>query len=99
MLPSNGFVFYADRSSHSAHASRQYQIANNASSSKGSIAKGFLVGGDSAGGNLAAAVSIKARDDPDFVGKAITGQFLREPVTIHKDAWPVKWVYIHFHHE
>ncbi|KAI0757825.1 alpha/beta-hydrolase [Daedaleopsis nitida] len=56
-----------------------------------SLAKGFLVGGDSAGGNIAAATALRARDDPFFAtdsGRGLTGQYLREPVLLHPEAVP-----------
>ncbi|KAK7060416.1 hypothetical protein VNI00_001181 [Paramarasmius palmivorus] len=52
------------------------------------LSKGFLVGGTSAGGNLAAVLSHLARDDPFFKDKPLTGQLLRIPVTLHPDAYP-----------
>ncbi|TFK87899.1 hypothetical protein K466DRAFT_615529, partial [Polyporus arcularius HHB13444] len=55
------------------------------------VKKGFLVGGDSAGGSLAAAVALQARDDPFFHGRGLTGQFLREPATCHPDAYPERF--------
>ena len=67
-------------------------VADHASDLKVSLAKGYLVGGDSAGGNLAAAVVLKTRDDPFFAGKPLTGQYLREPLVVHSLAVPDKWV-------
>ena len=67
------------------------QVAENADSLRVSLAKGFLVGGDSAGGNLTAAITLKARDDPFFAEKPITGQYLREPAVVHPLAWPEKY--------
>ena len=56
------------------------------------LKKGFLVGGDSAGGNLAAGVALKARDDPFFAGRPLTGQYLREPViAAHPDIVPEQY--------
>ena len=67
-------------------------VADHTSDLKVSLAKGFLVGGDSAGGNLAAAVVLQTRDDPFFAGKPLTGQYLREPLVVHSLAVPDKWV-------
>ena len=66
-------------------------MAENADSLRVSLAKGFLVGGDSAGANLTAAIALKARDDPFFAQKPITGQYLREPAVVHPLAWPDKY--------
>lgn len=54
------------------------------------LSKGFLVGGESAGGNLSAVVALKARDDPFFVGRQITGQVLLYPALSHPDSIPDK---------
>ena len=53
--------------------------------------KGLLVGGDSAGGNLAAVVALAARDDPFFAMIPVTGQYLREPAVCHSEAYPEKY--------
>ncbi|KAI1793709.1 Alpha/Beta hydrolase protein [Ganoderma leucocontextum] len=66
-------------------------VAEHAADLKVSLDKGYLVGGDSSGGNLAAAVSLQARDDPFFAGKPITGQYLREPIVVHPFAVPEKF--------
>ncbi|KAI1793713.1 Alpha/Beta hydrolase protein [Ganoderma leucocontextum] len=60
----------------------------NTHSLKVDLSKGFLVGGHSAGGNFSAVLSQQARDDPFFAGRQITGQLLREPVTVHPDGYP-----------
>ena len=57
-----------------------------------SLKRGFIVGGDSAGGSLAAAVVLQARDDPFFSESPITGQYLREPTVVHPLAHPEKYV-------
>ncbi|KAI0708761.1 alpha/beta hydrolase fold-domain-containing protein [Cerioporus squamosus] len=62
-------------------------VVNNAGELQIDLRKGFLVGGDSAGGNLAAAVALKARDDPLFKHTPLTGQYLREPVVIFPGAY------------
>ncbi|PIL34600.1 hypothetical protein GSI_03379 [Ganoderma sinense ZZ0214-1] len=67
-------------------------VAMNASGLPGvSLKKGFLVGGDSAGASLAAAVVLHARDDPFFSESPITGQYLREPAVVHPLAHPDKY--------
>ena len=68
------------------------QVAENAQTLGADIRKGFIVGGDSAGGNIASAIALKARDDPFFERRPITGQYLREPATVHPMLWPEKCV-------
>ncbi|KAL0578340.1 hypothetical protein V5O48_003654 [Marasmius crinis-equi] len=63
-------------------------VASNPGLFSASLSKGFLVGGASAGGNLAAVLSQLARDDPAFKSTPLTGQFLVIPVTVHPDAYP-----------
>ncbi|RPD55182.1 hypothetical protein L226DRAFT_575000 [Lentinus tigrinus ALCF2SS1-7] len=66
-------------------------VVEHAVELKVDLKKGFLVGGDSAGGNMSAAIALKARDDPFFSGRPLTGQYLREPATVHPDAVPDKY--------
>ena len=68
-------------------------MVENAASLNVALSKGFLVGGDSAGANISAAVALKARDDPFFEGRPLTGQYLREPAVVHPLAWPEKYAY------
>ncbi|KAL1938381.1 hypothetical protein VTO73DRAFT_11621 [Trametes versicolor] len=65
-------------------------IAQNTPLLKADLTKGFLVGGHSAGANLAAVVAHAARDDPFFTGpgRQLTGQIIREPLVIHSDVHP-----------
>ncbi|KAF8580618.1 hypothetical protein K439DRAFT_1619718 [Ramaria rubella] len=65
-------------------------VVANASSLSADLAKGFLVGGASAGGNIAAVISLKARDDPFLQGK-LTGQILQVPIVCPPGAYPEKW--------
>ena len=67
------------------------QVAENATDLKIDLKKGFLVGGDSAGGNMSAAISLKARDDPFFASCPLTGQYLREPAVVYPEAHPEKY--------
>ncbi len=67
------------------------QVAENAAELKVDLKKGFIVAGDSAGANMAAAISIKARDDPFFAGHPLTGQYLREPAVAYPGAHPEKY--------
>ena len=69
---------------------RKLQTAENIGSSSGDIRKGFLVGGFSAGGTAAALMAVKARDDPFFKDKPLTGQFLNAPHVVHADGIPEK---------
>ena len=68
------------------------QTVENAASLGISVHKALIVGGDSAGANLATVVALLARDDPFFSGRPVTGQLLRQPSVIHPDAYPEKWV-------
>ncbi|KAI0268886.1 alpha/beta hydrolase fold-domain-containing protein [Gloeopeniophorella convolvens] len=56
---------------------------NNVDTLSVSLKKGFVVGGVSAGANLAAALALRSRDDPFFRDVPITGQYLSCPVLIH----------------
>ncbi|KAL0577027.1 hypothetical protein V5O48_004961 [Marasmius crinis-equi] len=56
-----------------------------------SLEKGFIIGGQSAGGNLAAVLTSIARDDPFFKDKSLTGQLLHVPATVHYQAYPEKY--------
>ena len=62
------------------------QVAENAGSLNIDLKKGFLVGGDSGGGNISAALSLRARDDPFFASRPLTGQYLREPAVAYPGA-------------
>lgn len=68
------------------------QVAENTSSLKADLSKGFILIGDSAGANLAAVLAHEARDDPFFNGRRPTGQFLREPWLAHPDGYPERCV-------
>ncbi|KAL0959754.1 hypothetical protein HGRIS_011444 [Hohenbuehelia grisea] len=62
--------------------------AENQSQLCADINKGFIVGGQSAGANLATIVAHLARDDPFFDEYPLTGQLLQYPPLIHPDAYP-----------
>ena len=49
--------------------------------------------GSSAGGHLAAVTALRARDDPFFHDRPLTGQILQIPVTCHPDHYPEAWVF------
>ncbi|KAJ7111031.1 Alpha/Beta hydrolase protein [Mycena epipterygia] len=54
-------------------------------------AKGFLVGGNSAGGYLATVLAHRARDDPFFLNHKITGQILQYPRVLSRAAYPPQY--------
>ena len=87
MAPEHPFPTAAD----DCFAALKY-VASNPEKFSSSLKKGFLVGGASAGGNLAAVVSHLARDDPFFKDKPLTGQYLQIPVVVHYEAVPKKSV-------
>ncbi|KAI0351134.1 hypothetical protein OH77DRAFT_1430159 [Trametes cingulata] len=62
--------------------------AQNTSLLKADLQKGFLVGGESSGGNVSAVLAHIARDDPFFRDRPLTGQLLQEPLVVHPDAHP-----------
>ncbi|KAF8499941.1 Alpha/Beta hydrolase protein [Gautieria morchelliformis] len=51
------------------------------------LIKGLIIGGSSAGANLAAVVALKARDDPLLSGM-LTGQFLQVPILCPPSVYP-----------
>ncbi|KAL0576438.1 hypothetical protein V5O48_005543 [Marasmius crinis-equi] len=66
-------------------------VASHPEKFSASLQKGFIIGGASAGGNLAAVLSHLARDDAFFKDKPLTGQLLHVPAVIHYDAVPEKY--------
>ncbi|KAL1941292.1 hypothetical protein VTO73DRAFT_7504 [Trametes versicolor] len=52
------------------------------------LRKGFLVSGKSSGGNFAAVVVHRAKDDPFFAGTPLTGFILQMPALCHPAAVP-----------
>ncbi|KAI0053263.1 hypothetical protein FA95DRAFT_1552779 [Auriscalpium vulgare] len=66
-------------------------VASNAVSISVSLDKGFIAGGWSAGGNLAATCAHRAREDYLFNDKPLTGTYLGFPVTVHIDGYPEKY--------
>lgn len=69
------------------------QTVNNVKKICASFATGFIVGGVSAGANLAAAVVHRARDDPFFENHKITGHILQIPALLHPSAYPAELVF------
>ncbi|EJF65222.1 hypothetical protein DICSQDRAFT_166274 [Dichomitus squalens LYAD-421 SS1] len=60
----------------------------NAASIHVDPSKGFIIGGDSAGGNLTVTLAHVVRDHPFFKDHPLTGQVPREPMIIHPDTYP-----------
>ncbi|KAK7690573.1 hypothetical protein QCA50_005671 [Cerrena zonata] len=56
-----------------------------------SLDKGFIVGGQSAGANLAAVLTHWARDDSFFDGRKLTGQLLQIPAVLHPHMKPKQY--------
>ncbi|KAI0644088.1 Alpha/Beta hydrolase protein [Trametes meyenii] len=65
--------------------------ALNGSSFKGDLSKGFLIGGQSAGGNFPATMAHRAKADTFFSQYPITGQVLQIPLLLHPDAIPKEY--------
>jgi len=55
------------------------------------IAKGFLVGGVSAGGNMAAIVAHRTVDDAFFASRKLTGQLLGTPIILQHPHIPEQY--------
>ncbi|KAF8514363.1 Alpha/Beta hydrolase protein [Hysterangium stoloniferum] len=72
-----------------AYAGLQWTVAN-AHAISADLNKGLIVGGISAGGNLAAAIAQTAARDPTFQGK-VTGQILIVPAIVFPMAYPEKY--------
>ncbi|KAI0942643.1 hypothetical protein AcW1_003217 [Taiwanofungus camphoratus] len=65
--------------------------ADRSSLFSASLSRGFLIGGQSSGANLAAVIAHRARDDAFFAGRRLTGQVLQVPIVLHPDAYPEKY--------
>ncbi|KAJ7710493.1 Alpha/Beta hydrolase protein [Mycena rosella] len=65
--------------------------AANAAELSGAPAKGFLIGGASAGAHYAAILGHRARDDLFFTSTPLTGQILQIPAVIHIAAYPERF--------
>ncbi|KAI0655957.1 Alpha/Beta hydrolase protein [Cubamyces menziesii] len=52
------------------------------------LRKGFIVSGKSSGGNMAAVIAHRAKEDPAFAGTPLTGQILQMPALCHPDVVP-----------
>ncbi|KAF7341791.1 Abhydrolase-3 domain-containing protein [Mycena sanguinolenta] len=64
---------------------------NNCKSMHGSLDKGLIVGGASAGANLAAAVTHRSMKDPFFEKHKLSGHLLQIPALIHPAAYPPEY--------
>ncbi|ETW74926.1 Esterase/lipase/thioesterase [Heterobasidion irregulare TC 32-1] len=73
-----------------SYAALKWAVCNTALLSV-DLSKGFIVSGLSAGGNIAAAIAVRARDDPFFKSQPLTGQILHSPAVVHMDAYPDKY--------
>ncbi|KAF7366185.1 Esterase/lipase/thioesterase [Mycena venus] len=58
----------------------------------GSLKKGFVLAGASAGANLVAAMTHRALKDPFFEHHKITGNILQIPVLVHPAAYPPEYI-------
>ncbi|RPD53880.1 hypothetical protein L226DRAFT_548399 [Lentinus tigrinus ALCF2SS1-7] len=66
-------------------------VVEHAPELKVDLKKGFVVAGDSAGGNMAAAIALQARDDTFFNAHSLTGQYLRQATVCSPEAHPEKY--------
>lgn len=62
--------------------------ATNENLLSSALSKGFIVGGVSTGANLMTVLAHRARDDPFFSSRKLTGQLIQIPMIIHPDAYP-----------
>ncbi|KAI0077158.1 hypothetical protein K474DRAFT_1707593 [Panus rudis PR-1116 ss-1] len=60
--------------------------AENAAKFSASPSRGFIIGGASSGGNFAAVLALRARNDAFFANKKLTGQLLQAPQVVHPEA-------------
>jgi acetyl esterase/lipase len=65
------------------------QVVEHCNEIRGDVSQGLIVGGLSAGGNIAAVLALIARDDPEFYGR-ITGQVLQVPGLCTRSVIPAK---------
>ncbi|KAJ7688074.1 alpha/beta hydrolase fold-domain-containing protein, partial [Mycena rosella] len=65
--------------------------AANAAELSGAPAKGFLIGGASAGAHYAAILGQRPRDDLFFTSTELTGQILQIPAVVHTAAYPERF--------
>ncbi|KAK7682277.1 hypothetical protein QCA50_014480 [Cerrena zonata] len=70
---------------HDGYATLKWAVENH-TSLNASPTLGLMVGGGSSGGNLAASVALRARDDPLLAATPLTGQMLVIPWLLHSKA-------------
>ncbi|TCD70230.1 hypothetical protein EIP91_004411 [Steccherinum ochraceum] len=63
-------------------------MAENAPTLGMDLAKGFILGGTSAGGNIAASLAHRVQQDALFEGKRLTGSILTVPTLLHPLGYP-----------
>jgi len=68
-------------------------VADNAEVFSADLSKGFILGGTSADGNIAATMAHRAQQDPFFEGRRLTGHILQMPTLIHPLGYPDKYRY------
>ncbi|TFY73394.1 hypothetical protein EWM64_g10618 [Hericium alpestre] len=66
-------------------------VAEHPALLRADLSKGFIVTGTSAGGHLTGSMALRARDDPFFEGRRLTGQLLQVPATVHPLHVPEKF--------
>ncbi|TFY77873.1 hypothetical protein EWM64_g6137 [Hericium alpestre] len=67
------------------------KAAENTTLLSADLSKGFVVRGTSSGGNLAASMALRTRDDPFFQGRPLTGQILQIPAVVSPHNIPEKY--------
>ncbi|EED80645.1 predicted protein [Postia placenta Mad-698-R] len=73
------------------HNQCRVSTVNNQALFGGDISRGFLIGGQSAGSNYGAVLAYRARDDPFFENRRLSGTILQLPIVLHPDAHPEKY--------
>lgn len=68
------------------------QVADYAHTFGADVSKGFILGGTSAGGNIAASLAHRAQQDPYFEARRLTGSILTVPTLVHPHGYPEEFV-------
>ncbi|TCD70239.1 hypothetical protein EIP91_004420 [Steccherinum ochraceum] len=66
-------------------------IADNARDHGIDLTRGFILGGSSAGGNIAASLAHRVQNDAFFEGRRLTGSILVVPPVIHPHGYPAEF--------